>query len=406
MNAHSFRTLLQIEHHVLAGPARRRFVVPGVLPAGVCFLYGASGTGKTGVAVRTAMAVAAGIQWAGRSTAKGSVLYIAGEDFDGVQERLVAAMKALGLAASDVPLGLVEPSAGGLVAPAFEATTLNEADALAATTGQRVSLLVIDTLGACFGDESQDDARPASNVTGKIDRISRRLGCPVLALHHTGKSTSSGMRGSQVFFDRADAVLKAWRHGSSTFIEVEKLKNGPGGARFAFDISAEEIETSAGPISVQVVKDLRSIAPAEAGAEPDFATPTRRKDHDHAFDILKAISVSATVSLLTWKNACFNEWSDRSDTAKRTAFSHAKKRLISAGQISIKRDFVSVIVSEKSAEIPLTKHASQSGLSAKVSGPAPIGGGPTLTTEPLSSMGEKVEVPRKTQRPARTGTGG
>ncbi len=84
----SFKTLAEVEQILLTGKPRRRFVVPGVLPAGPCFLYGASGSGKTGIAVLTAIAVSAGLTWADRAVQQGSVLYVAGEDYDGVQDVL------------------------------------------------------------------------------------------------------------------------------------------------------------------------------------------------------------------------------------------------------------------------------------------------------------------------------
>ena len=40
------------------------------------------------------------------------------------------------------------------------------------------------------------------------------------------------MRGSQVFFDRSDAVLAVRRgNGTTSFLQVEKMRNGPMGAR-------------------------------------------------------------------------------------------------------------------------------------------------------------------------------
>ena len=63
----TFLTLAQVEHSLLHDRPRRRVIIPDILPAGPCILYGPSSTGKTGVAIRTAVAVAAGLQWAGKA---------------------------------------------------------------------------------------------------------------------------------------------------------------------------------------------------------------------------------------------------------------------------------------------------------------------------------------------------
>ncbi|MFC3206344.1 hypothetical protein [Aquamicrobium soli] len=52
------------------------------------------------------------------------------------------------------------------------------------------------------------------------------------------------MRGSRVFFDRADAVVRVNQgKGGATFVEVEKMRNGPKGARFAY-VKAHFIEAT------------------------------------------------------------------------------------------------------------------------------------------------------------------
>ncbi len=237
---------------------------------------------------------------------------------------------------------MIEPHVDGLTSSNFAVHIEAEASAMANETKSAVALVVIDTLGACFGDESQDDARPASKVTGTIDRIGRRLGCPVLTLHHTGKAGSS-MRGSQVFFDRADAVIKASRdRGMTTFLTVEKLRSGPGGARFGFTIDAIDVQTSDGSISVQVVRDLRALEAVAVESAEDQKVRRRQTDADVALGILHRIAKNGTASNDAWQTACYEMWAGRTVNALRAAFSKARAKLKSDGQVSIDGDVVAV----------------------------------------------------------------
>ncbi|MBZ9678232.1 AAA family ATPase [Mesorhizobium sp. ES1-1] len=400
------RTIEEIENDLMTGAPRRRFIVPGVIPAGPIILYGGSGSGKTGIAILTSVILAAGLAWAGRPVSKGAVLFVGGEDYWNVEARLVAAARFYGVDTKDLPLAVVEPAAGGVTGSAFEAETIRHAEDLVKLTGQELAMVVVDTLGACFGDESQDDARPATKAMGVFDRISQRFQCAVIAVHHTGKS-GEGMRGSQVFFDRADAVIHAEAIGGSTKLTVKKIKNAPGRPQFIFDIGSYDLGICDETISMQIVTNLRAIGPAIAGPAVTLEPKRKRKDHEHAYDVLCQISSSASVLIDTWKDALFREWMDKSASAKTTAFSSARVKLSRLGKIKEKGKFVSVLVSENSAENLLTTPASNADLSASASAPPSLKEGATLTKQPPSiEMTERVGIPRKSIRPVRTGTGG
>ena len=68
---------------------RPRWLVDGLLPAGeMAVLFGASGSGKSFVALELAGCVSQGREFAGRLVRPGKVLYLIAEGCDGMRDRL------------------------------------------------------------------------------------------------------------------------------------------------------------------------------------------------------------------------------------------------------------------------------------------------------------------------------
>lgn len=335
-------TLAEIERALLHDKPRRRIIIPDVLPAGPCLMYGSSGIGKTGLAIRTAVAIAGGLHWADKPVSMGSVLYVAGEDVEGAKLRLVAAARELAIDASSLPIAIMEAPEEGLVSSKARIAVLGEARALAKQTGCPVSAIIVDTLAASFGPKSQDDATAASEYMSNADRIARDLECAFLSIHHTGKNENSGMRGSRVFFDRADAVIVV-RKGTngSSFVEVEKMRNGPGRARFAFDIGGVDVTTAGGVISAQAVRQLRGIEPAALMGE-NAKAQRKQTVADQMLGVLTRLGGAAPVE--AWQAACYELWPDKSPATRRKVFSNTRRRLSDDGLISMNGENVTISV--------------------------------------------------------------
>ncbi|TCQ28240.1 AAA family ATPase [Rhizobium sp. PP-CC-3G-465] len=384
-------TAAQIRKNLLAGKPRQRFIIPSVLPAGPCLLFGSSGSGKTGVSVRTAVAVAAGLEWAGRAVVRGSVLYVAGEDFNGVQDRIAAACQQLGVSDEGLPLGVMESNPEGFVSDSFRNEVEIQAGKLHREFDLPVALVVIDTLAACFGPKSQDDATAASEYMNNADKLSRRLSCSVLSIHHTGKNENSGMRGSRVFFDRADSVIEVKKGKGKGFMQVEKLRNEPSGARFTFEIAGADVMVAGGPISVQVIKALVSSSASEKPSKEEQKASRDLTDAAVAMMLLSDLSISGDVSLKQWQDACASQWQHKpTDGARRTAFSTVRKKLVSDGKITINGDTVSVSVSGKHADTS-ANNSSPDAVSVSVSTTPFIRGVHTRTDSPDPQEQESAE---------------
>lgn len=332
---------------------RRRFIIPGVLPVGTSFWYGDNSVGKTGLVIRTAVALAGGLRWADREASRGSVLYVAGEDYPGVTERLSAAIEHLGLNPDDLPISVMPCPDKGLVDGAARQEIANEAKALVQDTCLPLSLIVFDTLATCFGDENQDDATAAGKFVKNAERLARDFECAALTVHHTGHRGKE-MRGSSVFRKAADAVFYLNRQkGKPTIAEVTKLRGAPEGYKLAFDIAGTDLLVAGGPVSVQVVKNLNAWAEAEKTTKEEDKAKREFTDAAVALTLLAGLSAGGSVGKSAWRDACFAQWSNKpSDNARKAAFSKAMRKLIEEGSIVDNGDTVTVTVTENHGNKP------------------------------------------------------
>ena len=80
-----------------------------------------------------------------------------------------------------------------------------------------------------LGSAEESSATDATAIMRNCNRISERLGCLVMLVHHTGKEASRGHRGSSAFHGAATTMIRMEGNNSSATVTVEKQKHGPRG---------------------------------------------------------------------------------------------------------------------------------------------------------------------------------
>ena len=197
--------------------------VEGYLPQrGFGILFGPSGTFKSFIALDIALSVAHGVPWRGRNVTQGPVLYIAAEGTYGIANRVLVWIEHRG---KDAPCAgfWLAPVAGNLLDPKFVAYVI---DRLSALPEQPV-LVIADTLARSFGGGDENSTKDMNTFVSSCDKIAASLDCFVLAIHHSGKDSDRGARGSSVLRAAADVEIKVTRdHGDMVAtISVTKQKD-------------------------------------------------------------------------------------------------------------------------------------------------------------------------------------
>ncbi len=167
-------------------------LIPDVLDLGNLFrIYGASGSGKTHVAVSLAVSVAAGVPWAGfECVGRGRVLYLAPEDADGVMRRMVAGVRDLGFPDSE-GFGIGADLATGTY-PALAAGTSGWLEVVEYARVFRPSLIIIDTQAQVSSQEYDENSnREMALFVNQVAMLRDATGAAVGLVAHTGKENGT-----------------------------------------------------------------------------------------------------------------------------------------------------------------------------------------------------------------------
>lgn len=213
------------------------YVIQNLIPErSVGFLVGESGAKKTFCALQMAICVAKGHHFGGLPVRKGSVLYFAPEDADGVRERYAGwkysqnknqALDNLFILGEAVPLNrdreVLKFAAAIKSSPFFQ------------TEGNEPALVVIDTYSANSAGQKIGEVwrEPKDNEPGRwtggepfsennndqaallmvnAQKLAEALNCGVLILHHSGKDIARGARGASALKANAAFEITLSKH--------------------------------------------------------------------------------------------------------------------------------------------------------------------------------------------------
>lgn len=204
-----------------------KFVIEGMVPHGVTMLYGASSSFKSyGVISMLCRVATKTHRWAGRNIRGGAVLYVAAEGGSSVMPRVGAWADKYN---DGKPLDLFYtlPLAVDLSVPANVNAMVKEIKRIALHTGEPVRVVAVDTLSQSMMQGEENSASDVAKFMAGATRVFTETGAAVIIVHHSGKDSSKGMRGSSAAFANADAVIRVERIGDAVNLINEKQRTGP-----------------------------------------------------------------------------------------------------------------------------------------------------------------------------------
>ncbi|MEW4459253.1 AAA family ATPase [Roseibium algicola] len=167
--------------------------------------YGPSNTGKSVVLLDLCHAVATGREWIGRKVRQGAVVYLAAEAEGSAKKRFMALKEKHGK--GDIPFYLI-PNGADYTKDADVAATARAILEIEEQTGDKVELLVVDTLSQVMAGMDENSTDAMMGVFRRFKKIVSKCGCHVLAVHHTGKDESKGARGASALQGAVDSEVE------------------------------------------------------------------------------------------------------------------------------------------------------------------------------------------------------
>ena len=185
------------------------YLIKGVLTKGEqSLLIGESQSGKSFVAIDMAMAIARGVEWFGRKTRRGGVIYQAGESAVGVRRRRVPAyMQHNGLSYKDpIPFVLLERPLDLYTNDEHVDQFIEECGYWASTFSFPLELITIDTFNKATPGANENDGKDMGVVLARCDRIRQATGAHVQLVHHLNASGTKA-RGHTSLFANVENVV-------------------------------------------------------------------------------------------------------------------------------------------------------------------------------------------------------
>ncbi len=264
---------IQIEHWDAIQDEPVRWLIDKVLPVGsFSALYGPPGSFKSFHALHIAHCIATGTAWMGNEvTEAGGVLYIAGEGFGGVGAR-IKACKQHHQTEAGAPIYVIRHQLNLRSSIEDFNALMLAVETLVMDTGIDFKLIVIDTLARAFGggdENSASDMMQFVVTCGHIQKIVQDAA--LMILHHSGKDSSRGMRGSSALLGAVDTELELIRFEDSMkgIVRTAKQKDGEDGTRYGFEMVTVELPAPQGSLQIGEPQTSLAVQASEIGEHED-----------------------------------------------------------------------------------------------------------------------------------------
>ena len=204
-----------------ATPPPSFMVADYIIENSFAVLFGAPASYKSFVAISWALSVAHGVDWNGRPTRQGAVVYLAMEGQSGIAVRAEAWHRDHQLTDENVPFYAVTTPIGMAMENAPDVMQLKQA--IEETLGGvSPDLIVVDTLARSFAGSGADEnsATDMGMFIRSCDLLKEWFDCSVLAVHHSGKDVEKGLRGSSALLGAVDTSIAIKRTTGTEYVEI------------------------------------------------------------------------------------------------------------------------------------------------------------------------------------------
>lgn len=207
---------------VLSKPLEVNWLIEDYLPLdSIGMLFGASGSGKSHIALSMAISVANGSDWFEHKVKQGNVLVLAGEGNNGLNRRLQAIQKQYDIEINSENIHFSERPIGIDTDAGF-----NDVKTAIDLLGTEPSLIIIDTLSRHLMQSQENSNDDMAQFINRLEQIRHQYKCTIMLVHHTGKSNQQGARGASALKANIDFNFEVQRgEGRFCCLTCDKQKD-------------------------------------------------------------------------------------------------------------------------------------------------------------------------------------
>ena len=204
-------------------------LVEGMLiEGGMTVVYGDSNTGKSFLVLDMVAHITLGRPWFGKRVKRKAVVYLAAESPRSIMDRARAFEEHLGAKLDDLfivncPIDLHDPNGD-------TAAVVDTIEAIERDFNVSIGCVVADTLARVMGGGDENKAIDMGTVVKHIDLIRAATQAQFVVIHHTGKDSAKGARGSSSLRAATDTEIEVSDpgNGNPKEFKVTKQRDLPG----------------------------------------------------------------------------------------------------------------------------------------------------------------------------------
>jgi GTPase SAR1 family protein len=233
------------------GPEHEWLVKNTLTRKELSMVAGESKAGKSFLVLDLALSVAQGIQWFGRRTMQGGVIYQAGEGATGIKKRIRAYREEYNLTTKDdLPFVLLPSRVDLYNSDDHTEALIDEINQWKKRFKVPLELIVIDTWATATPGANENDGKDVSIVLDRCAKINKATDAAVLLVHHMN-SGGAKVRGHTSILANLENVLivkQVEDHHDENNRQIreavlDKNKDGEGGQSFRFVLKGVRIGT-------------------------------------------------------------------------------------------------------------------------------------------------------------------
>lgn len=206
---------------LLAMPEKIEWTVHNVIERDTFgMIFGASGAGKSFVAIDLAACIATGHAWHGQNVSQGAIIYIAGEGYKGITRRFRAWSMHHIFSLESAPIHISRNAIAMGEASALD-DAIREIDAIQ----QRPQFIVIDTVARAMAGLDENSATDMSKFVTACDKLRTHYNATLIVVHHSGHAESGRARGSSALRAAVDWEIQVARQTDGLRLSCTKAKD-------------------------------------------------------------------------------------------------------------------------------------------------------------------------------------
>ena len=186
-------------------------------------LYGDSNSGKTFLMIDIACAVSRGVDWMGRKTEPGLVVYLAAESPASVRSRLQAYQRHHGVKVPN--FAIVQSPIDLFDGEADTDKVIKTVRQIEQQRRQKARLIIGDTLARLSAGANENAGQDMGLVVRRFDRIRTECKAHFCLIHHSGKAAASGARGWSGIRAAVDTEIEITDSPAGRCCEITKQRD-------------------------------------------------------------------------------------------------------------------------------------------------------------------------------------